>query len=151
MSISIILMPLAIALSITTSESISSRLKPHNGNQLPPIETIFNDVSLLEKTLCEHGLSVKVLSQNILVCNINGVQLNYTRQSSSDPFYVTINGVRNTNHFIKEIECFESEYRQNVQSFTYNKLVENLSKNNMKIAEEDVLEDNSIVLTVDTY
>lgn len=151
MSISIILMPLAIALSITTSENISSRLKPDNGSQLPPIETIFNDVSLLEKTLREHGLSVKVLSQNILVCNVNGVQLNYTRQSSSDPFYVTINGVRNTNHFIKEIKCFENEYRQNVQSFTYNKLVENLSKNNMKITEEDVLEDNSIVLTVETY
>jgi hypothetical protein len=151
MSISIVLVPLAIALSLTTSEKMSDRIKHNNGKQLPPIETIFNDVSMLEKTLREHGLSVNVLSDNLLVCNVNGVQLNYIREDNVEPFFVTINGVRNTHQFLNEIECFENEYRQNVQSYTYNKLVENLSQNNMKITEEDVLEDNSIVLTVDTY
>ena len=53
------------------------------------------------------------------------------------------------NKFWDEIDCFEREYLQNVQSYTYNKLVESLAENNMKIAEETVLEDNSIMLTID--
>lgn len=116
---------------------------------IPPMKTIFNDSILLEKTLRDHGLSVTVISENEIVCHINDIQLNYIRQNQTEPFILSITGIEDMNKFWDEIDCFEREYLQNVQSYTYNKLVESLAENNMKIAEETVLEDNSIMLTID--
>ena len=180
MSVSIILVPLAIALgsslSATTAvaagtvvgmvgskaalavaaEANLRHLKhlrelyiQSQNESIPPIETIFNDGLLLEKTLREHGLAVSVISENGLVCHINDIQLNYTRHNQFEPFFVSITGIEDMNRFWEEIDCFEREYLQNVQSFTYHKLVDNLAQNNMKITEETVLEDNSIMLTID--
>ena len=116
---------------------------------LPSIETFFNDVTLLKKTLEEHGLFVSVLSDNQLLCQVGDVSLDYFRSTAEEPFSVTVSGLQNADDFFSEMECFEREYRQNVQSYTYNKLVENLNESSMKIREETVLEDNSILLTID--
>lgn len=115
---------------------------------LPPIETIFNDIKLLKKTLEDHGFTVSVLSDNQLICQIGDVLLDYT-QINGKPFQLTVSGVENIDSLFNEMECFEREYKQNVQSYTYNKLMENLSASNMKVSEETVLEDNSILLTID--
>lgn len=117
--------------------------------ELPPMESIFTDMDLLEKTLREHGLAVEIVSENKLVCTAGGTQLEYTRNAAGEPFLVTVKGIEDVNGFFEEMACFEREYRQNVQSFTYNKLLDNLAANKMTIAEETVLEDNSILLTID--
>jgi len=116
---------------------------------LPPMETVFTDMALLEKTLKEHGLSTSVVSDNQLLCQIGDALLDYSRQTAGEPFKVTISGQQNIDGFFNEMECFEREYKQNVQSYTYNKLMENVKESNMKIADETVLKDNSILLTVD--
>ena len=116
---------------------------------LPPIETIFNDLTLLEKTLIEHGLSVSVLSEHQLICQVGGVQLDYSRQTGGEPFKMTVSGLQNIDDFLNELECFEREYKQNVQSYTYNRLIDNLNRSTMKISEETLLEDNSIMLVID--
>ena len=148
MSISLVLIPLAIALAITAKETIGEKLVQKNG-QLSPIQTIFHDHLLLEKTLREHGLAVTVCSEDRLVCQAGKMQLSYVRQKAGEPFYATVSGVKDINQFLKEMDCFDREYRQNVQSYTYHKLMEGLAENNMKVAEEAVLEDNSILLTID--
>ena len=117
--------------------------------ELPPMESIFTDVVLLEKTLREHGLTVEIVSENKLVCAAGSTQLEYARNAVGEPFFVTVKGVDNAEQFFEEMACFDREYRQNVQSFTYNKLMESLAQNNMRVAEETVLEDNSILLTID--
>ncbi len=117
--------------------------------ELPPMESIFTDVVLLEKTLREHGLTVEIVSENKLVCSAGSTQLEYARNAAGEPFFVTVKGVENVEQFFEEMACFDREYRQNVQSFTYNKLMESLAQNNMRVAEEAVLEDNSILLTID--
>jgi len=113
------------------------------------METVFTDMALLEKTLKEHGLSTSVVSDNQLLCQIGDALLDYSRQTAGEPFKVTISGQQNIDGFFNEMECFEREYKQNVQSYTYNKLMENVKESNMKIADETVLKDNSILLTVD--
>ena len=116
---------------------------------LPPIETIFNDLAILEKTLIEHGLSVSVLSEHRLICQIGEVQLDYSRQTEGESFKMTVSGLQSIDDFLDDLECFEREYKQNVQSYTYNRLMDNLNKSTMKVAEETLLEDNSIMLTID--
>lgn len=180
MSISLVLLPLAIALGASVSTTaiataaaatavvgskaalavaaeahlrhlkhLRELYEKSQSKALPPIETIFNDMTLLKKTLQEHGLSVSVLSDNQLLCQIGDVRLDYSRQAVEDPFKVIVSGLQNVDDFFNEMECFEREYRQNVQSYTYDKLIENLNQSNMKIVEETVLEDNSILLTID--
>lgn len=180
MSISVVLVPLAIALgsslSATTAVAAGTAvgivgskaalavaaeanlqhlkhlrdlyIESHN-QTIPPIETIFNDGNLLEKTLREHGLPISVISENKMVCQINNIQLNYIRNDNTSPFFLSITGIKDINTFWEELDCFEHEYLQNVQSYTYNELVEKLANNKMQIAEETVLEDNSILLTID--
>lgn len=150
MSIFLAFAPLAIALTVTLKETIGDQLSQNNGScaALPSMETIFNDTKLLQKTLQEHGLSVTAVSENHLTCTAEEVQLDYVRQSAETPFFVTISGVKNIDKFLSEIDCFEREYKQNVQSFTYHKLVEGLGENNMTIEQETLLEDNSIMLTI---
>jgi len=116
---------------------------------LPPLETIFTDAVLLEKTLQEHGLRVAILSDDHLSCQIGAVSLDYSRQSGGGPFKVTVSGLQNIDDFFTEMECFEREYRQNVQSYTYDRLMKNIHASNMKVADETLLEDNSILLTID--
>lgn len=149
MSISILLLPLVIAFEAGVSIIAGMTEIATENETLSPIETIFNDITLLEKTLKEHGLTVSVVSDNQLACWVGDALFDYTRQKDDEPFTLTVSGLQITDSFLKEIECFECEYKQNVQSYTYNKLIENLSANNMRVVEETVLEDNSILLTID--
>ena len=180
MSISLLLLPLAIALGTTvTTTAVSAAAitaaaagskavlavaaeanlrhlkhlrelyEERKNETLPPLETIFNDMSLLAKTLTEHGLVVSILSDNQLSCQIGEVLLEYFRQAAGEPFKVNVSGLQDIESFLNEMECFEREYKHNVQSYTYNKLMENLNESNMKLVREDLLEDNSILLTID--
>lgn len=152
MSISVVLVPMAIALLISVgaaSGSISSKRLNKLLDESIEFETDFVDALLLKKTLTEHGLEVIMNDNNNLVCYVDVVTLSYKRQNESEPFTVTVNGVKDADSFIEELECFEREYKQNVQSYTYNKLMDNLDSHNMSVANEEILEDNSIVITLD--
>jgi len=154
MSISAVIAPLAIALAVTVAQSVSAQREKNKtkgmaATKLAPMQTIFNDVMLLEKTLREHGLPVAVVSENHLVCQAGSIRLDYQRQISDGPFWVTVHGIQNMDGFLAEMQCFEQEYKQNVQSYTYNRLMESIAERNMHVVEETVLEDNSILLTID--
>ena len=147
MSVSMVLFPVAIVMSITTKKPIAEQKGALT--EFAPMQTIFNDASLLEQTLREHGLTVSALSEHQLIFQSGDVHLQYARQAAGEPFWLTISGVQNMDGFLAELECFEQEYRQNVQTYTYNRLKGSLGKRNMKVAEETLLEDNSILLTID--
>ena len=147
MSISMVLLPVAIIMAITTKEPIE--VQKEAAAEFAPMQTIFSDSMLLEQTLREHGLAVTALSEHQLICQAGDVRLQYARRTAEEPFWLTVSGVQNMDSFLAELECFEREYRQNVQSYTYSRLKDNLSKRNMKVAEETLLEDNSILLTID--
>ncbi|MDR1565439.1 MAG: hypothetical protein LBS74_10830 [Oscillospiraceae bacterium] len=183
MSISLLLVPVAIALGATTSGAavtgagiaagaalalgskgllaVAAEAQVRHINhlkelyqgvesaELPSIETIFNSTELLEKTLREHGLQVVVLSEKELLCQVGNIRLEYKREALASPFFVSVKGIDDIEAFLRELECFDREYLNNTQSYTYNKLVESLKDSDMQIAEEALLEDNSILLTID--
>lgn len=157
MSVSLVLLPLAIALGVTVPGAAYSMLRkdtagaPDSARETAsaPIPTDFNDAKLLEKTLREHGLPVTVVSDRQLTCLLGDMQLHYCRDSENAPFTVRVTGIRDMEALHNELICFEKEYKQNVQSYTYDTLVANLEKSHMRIAEEAVLADNSILLTIE--
>ncbi len=157
MSVSIVLLPLAIALVSTVGSGVTvvsmirekSEQRHAARQELPPMPTQFTSLTLLEKTLTEHGLGTKTLSENELVCATGKATLTYRRGAKNESFYVTVSGLENPDELIEELECLDAEYKQNVQSYTYGKLMNGLSYHNMTLQSETVLEDNSILLTID--
>jgi len=157
MSVSLVLLPLAIALAATVGSSVTvvdvireHRQKKQTANTtLPSIPTQFSDISLLEKTLREHGMSVELHSENELSCTTGAGGLTYRRNMAGEAFAVTVHGVSSLEELLGELECLQKEYGQNVQSYTYERLIQNLRESNMTLQSETVLEDNSILLTID--
>lgn len=157
MSVSLILLPMAIALAATVGSGVTAVdiLREHRKKrrtahtELPPIPTRFTDISLLEKTLREHGLSPEIHTENELSCTTGNGGLTYRRDVCVDAFTVTIDGLSSPEELLEELECLQEEYGQNVQSYTYERLITSLRENNMTLHSESVLEDNSILLTID--
>lgn len=112
------------------------------------IETAFMDKNLLMKTLTEHGINnVQEYMTGEIVGNIDGYKFCFTKPSEDKPYSLKISARENEN-IDEKIEDLNSEYALNVQEDTYLSVVENLKNNNMEIESEEVMDDNTIVLTV---
>jgi len=109
-------------------------------------QTVFLDKETLVKTLKEHGLDEISILENEITCRIEGYRLKFTRENS-EPYKLSITcpSTGNTEETMLELD---GEYAKNVQEATYMKIKERLAKNNLKIDNEEILEDDSIVLTV---
>ena len=150
MSISIVLVPLAIALAVTLTDGSLKKVKTRA--QLPDkqehLQTKFMDAGLLVKTLSEHGFQVHMLSDDHIIVKAGESELVYERGGPSEAFSVVASGWRDSNELVFDLNCLEGEYNSNVQSYAYDKLIENLSGSGMTVESEVLLEDNSILLTI---
>ncbi len=111
-------------------------------------ETNFMDKSILMKTLEEHG--VQNISENEygqISGNIDSYVLNFERMENDKPYFVKISCLESDNAKEK-FEDLTSEYTLNVQEESYLSIINKLKENNMEIEDEEVMEDNTIVLTV---
>ncbi len=150
MSMTLTLVPLAIALNVSLASSVAAILckqKPE-GASLPAVETIFSDAALLEQTLREHGLSFTAASPNEYTVSTDAGVLRYFRASADVPFQLEATGVDDMEELLDSLDALENEYGRNVQKFTYDKVMCSLAQYGMTVDREEVLEDDSILLTL---
>ena len=62
---------------------------------------------------------------------------------------MVIHSVSNKTECESVINDLNDEYGLNIQEMTYNKIKERLDSENMRLESETVMDDNSIVLTID--
>ena len=74
--------------------------------------------------------------------------LRYFRQDNTQPFMLQISHVSNMRELLDSVDELENEYGRNVQTFTYNKVMTSLHEHGMTVEQEEILEDDSIVLTL---
>ena len=114
-------------------------------------KTAFMDKELLIKTLEEHGVTNittgEVWETNKISGQIDSYTLTFEKPSDDKPYYLKITCLDSDNPEEK-LNDINSEYALNTQEETYLSIVEKLKDNNMKLENEEVLEDNTIVLTV---
>ena len=110
-------------------------------------ETPFNDAEVLVKTLEEHGVEIIEHSDNLIVGTCDKYILSFEKNDTTAPFFLTAK-YNNEKLFTEAINDINSEYSINVQESTYLSLIEKLKENDLEVAEEEVLDDNTIVLTV---
>ena len=157
MSLSALLIPMAVALAVSAADakdSIVNRLTTKDEKvpskclaETEGIKTNFKDSRLLYKTLSRHGLKINVIDNDNIVARCSGGVLTYRRSSDGEPYSVFVSEVKNMAELIENIQCLTDEYGVSVQEFTCENVKANLEPD-MHIESEEVLEDNSVLLTI---
>lgn len=136
-----------ITLSSATTIAIIDQVADGVMDVNAPIETMFNDCELLEKTLLAHGCGVKVISENEIIVETECGNMRYIRNDVSQAFGLLLDEISNPDELFENLKSFEVDYGRNVQAYTYNHIKENLT-DGMSISDEEVLEDDSLFLTI---
>lgn len=112
-------------------------------------KTVFMDKELLMKTLEEHGFydfsDDKV--NDSLSCKMEGFTLEFLRQDATQPYMMKVSCSQSCGE-TELVNDINAEYALNVQEETYIKIKERLASKNLKIDEEEILDDDSILLTI---
>lgn len=136
-----------ITLSTATTIAVIDQVSDGVMDINEPIETMFNDCELLEKTLLNHGCGVKVVSENEIIVETKCGNMRYVRNDASLPFGLWLDEISNPDELFENLKSFEVDYGRNVQAYTYNHIKNNLS-DGMNIEDEEVLDDDSLLLTI---
>ena len=110
-------------------------------------ETPFMDETILTKTLEEHGMTNITKWENGLSGEMENYKLIFEKPSFDKPYNLRITCLEQDNAEDK-VNDISGEYALNVQEDAYLHIIDKLKENNMQIEEEEVMEDNTIVLTV---
>lgn len=137
--------------NLPTPDEILITSAMHKSFQDTPVKicsqykTIFKDDKLLIKTLKEHGLQKITQSKD----SIYGVldTLNFEFVKNFDGIF-EMHITHTENEDLSIVNELKDEYEINAQEQSYIKIKNNLEKQNLSIETEEVLEDNSIMLTV---
>ena len=150
MSASAILVPLAISMiasAITPSKAKKQLAAAQQQQTGICLETSFNDTDLLLKTLQEHGVPVVQEAEDRFVTQLDDATIVYRRLSADGPFVMDIGDLGDIACLMDELDCIENEYNGNVQTYTYERVMNNLPED-MVVESEEVMEDNSIMITL---
>ena len=111
-------------------------------------ETIFMDKEILKKTLEEHGIQNIVENEYGQISgSVDSYLLTFEKMEADKPYFVKIS-CRDSDSAEEKIGDLTSEYTLNVQEESYLNIVNKLKENNMEIEDEEVMDDNTIVLTI---
>ena len=113
-------------------------------------KTVIADKNLLMKTLQEHGVDKLMIKDESIYASISEFNLLFTRENEESVYDLKVFMSCDSDAQGLVNELF-GEYCINTQESTYEKIKERLEQKNLQIDEEEILEDNSIMLTVNLY
>ncbi len=150
MSVTITMIPLAVAVGVSLTAGSTGLLAQLRKTEqtISPLETAFTDEHLLAKTLTQHGLQVLGSEENELTVRSESGTLRYFRRAAGEPFYLALENISNLRELLDSVDELENEYGRNVQAFTYQKVLTGLIEHGMQVGSEEILEDESILLTL---
>ena len=112
-------------------------------------KTNYTDKGILLNTLTEHGAQDITEDGDEVSCRLYGMDMVYKKLDGSNGYTLEITRVSDKSECEGIINDLNDEYGMNIQEMTYNKIKERLDKENMRLESETVMEDNSIVLTIE--
>ena len=110
-------------------------------------ETPFTDKEILRKTLEEHGVKNISEWETGITGDVDSYKLTFEKPAEDKPYNLRISCLEQDNAEEK-VSDINSEYAMNVQEDAYMHIMDKLKENNMQVEEEEVMDDNTIVLTV---
>ena len=114
-----------------------------------PILTRFSNGDLLRKTLREHGIETELMENREILMESSYGKLRFYKEGGEDAYWVLPYDLKDPQKVLEDMEELDEEYMENVQTFTYNGLKERLKgRTDLELESEEVLEDNTILLTL---
>jgi hypothetical protein len=151
MSACLFLVPLAVGLVTSAIEGTAAVVyacQHAKRGKSAPIQTKFCDGAILEETLKEHGVPYKIKDHQEIVADFTSGKIRYFREKAGQPFEMQVYGVKDMDQVVCNVQAIEKEYGSNVQQYTYNRIKTHLPED-MSVSSEKILEDDSILLTID--
>ncbi|MCM3269887.1 hypothetical protein [Paenibacillus elgii] len=108
--------------------------------------TNFRDGELLFRTLKEFGIN-PIRIGTAISCKVEQSTLTF-QQAEDGPFHVEIQNAPDLQKMFEYLSDLDEDYKRCVQAVVYEKLRNRIAEKNMTIESEEVLEDNSIVVTL---
>ncbi|MBQ2611477.1 hypothetical protein IJF81_03705 [bacterium] len=138
----------AIAQGMTGAGTTKLHLDEKVAQQLfnKEFSTQIVDKETLIKTLVEHGANNIQELNNDIKCDCEQFHIEFTHHTGK-PYTMTISA-RNEFGLDELVKDISNEYTINAQEVSYNKIKERLEAQNLSIDEEEILDDDTIVLTV---
>ncbi len=110
--------------------------------------TNYTDKGMLLNTLIEHGAAELEETGNEVSCKLFGMEMVYHKKDGG-AYVLDITQVSDKGECEDVLNDLNEEYGLNIQEMTYNKIKERLESENLRLESEAVMDDNSIVLTID--
>ncbi|MGG4145497.1 hypothetical protein ABEW34_20590 [Paenibacillus algorifonticola] len=114
--------------------------------QLPSYPTNFRDGELLFRTLKEFGVN-PLRQDDAIICKVERSVLTF-RQFDDHPFQVEIQNPPDLKTIYEYLSDVDEDYKRCLQDMVYQKLIKRAAEKKMSVESEQVLEDNSIVITL---
>ena len=111
--------------------------------------TNYTDKGMLLNTLVEHGAEEIAENGDEVSCKLFGMEMIYYKKDGSAGYILDITQVSDKAGCEDVINDLNEEYGLNIQEMTYNKIKERLDSENMRLESEVVMDDNSIILTIE--
>lgn len=108
--------------------------------------TNFRNGELLFRTLKEFGVN-PIWNGDGMTCKVEHTKLKFL-QTGDGPFHVEIQDAPDLKKVFEYLSDVDDDYRRCLQSVVYERLKARVNEKNMTIESEEVLDDNSIVLTL---
>jgi len=112
-------------------------------------KTNYMDKGVLLNTLTEHGAEEIEENGDEVTCVLFGMEMVYHKKDTGSSYTLDITRVTDKDACQDVINDLNDEYGLNIQEATYNKIKERLEAENMRLESEAVMDDNSIVLTIE--
>ncbi len=148
MSMTVTLIPIVIAIGSTVSTASLAAVCTNRNRNISEVPTKFADKGLLVKTLKDHGIRTVEIDRDHLVIKLDEGEIHYHRNTGDDTFMMSVRGIGNIDKLMGSLKEFEEEYGKNVQAYTYHKIIEAMEEHGLSLTDEEVLEDDSILLTL---
>lgn len=126
-----------------TGEDVQS----HFGTPSQSFPTNFRDEQVLMKTLREYGLRPDAIPDGGIVCGAGASTLRF-HPAEEGSYSVEIENTPNLQQMFQLLSNLDEDYKRGVQASTYEKLMSRIEEKSLVVESEEVLEDNSIVITL---
>ncbi|KKK39993.1 hypothetical protein WQ57_01615 [Mesobacillus campisalis] len=143
MSIELVLIPVAIAVSQAIGSNIQKRMEE---NKIYAVTTIMKDPQLLQKALLNYGCATSLLEENEMSSEIGDVKVMFQINSQGIFEALFEKGIPEE-AALEFLTNIQDEYTSLVQQDIYLKLLERASGQGLVLESEEVNNNNSIVLT----
>ena len=110
--------------------------------------TNFRDPELLKKALTDYGLSTREIGEKTIQAQAGECLLTFQQVDQGSLFNVAIKNAPDVRQMYEHLNEINEGYCHHVQSKTYETLTKKIAERGLTVEHEEVLDDNSIVITL---